>query len=61
MSINKFVCLAETIGDPKVQVILISTACRCGGTMLTHVFESVPRTLAINQPDAPTLRTAFSA
>ena len=54
-------CLAETIGDPKVQVILISTTCRCGGTMLTHVFESVPRTLAINQPDAPTLRSAFSA
>ena len=55
MSINEFVCLAETIGDPKVQVIWISTTCRCGGTLLTQVFESVPATLSVHQPDAPTL------
>ena len=54
MPISDFVSLADNIGDPTVPVIWISNTGRCGGTMLTQMFESVPGTLAIDQPDAPT-------
>ena len=54
MSISEFVHLADKIGDPNVPVIWMSNTGRCGGTMLTQMFESVPGTLAIDQPDAPT-------
>ena len=54
MPISDFVSLADKIGDPTVPVIWISNTGRCGGTMLTQIFESVPGTLAIDQPDAPT-------
>ena len=53
MSITDFVSLAGRIGDPKVPVIWISNTGRCGGTMLSQVFESVPGTLLIQEPDPP--------
>ena len=54
MTIRDFVNLAEKIGDPTVPVIWISNTGRCGGTLLCQVFESVPGTLAIQEPDPPT-------
>ena len=54
MPITDFVSLADRIGDPKVPVIWMSSTGRCGGTMLSQVFESVPGTQAIHQPDTPT-------
>lgn len=51
MAIGDFVRLAERIGDPAVPVIWMSNTGRCGGTMLTQVFESVPGTLMIHEPD----------
>ena len=51
MTVRDFVSLAEKVGDPKVPVIWMSNTGRCGGTMLCQVFESVPGTLAIHEPD----------
>ena len=53
ISIRDFVRLAEKIGDPKVPVIWVSNTGRCGGKMLCQMFESVPGTLTIHEPDAP--------
>ena len=53
MTISDFVRLAEKIGDPKVHVIWMSNTGRCGGTMVCQVFESVPGSLAIHEPDPP--------
>ena len=53
MSVTDFVSLAERIGDPTVPVIWTSKTGRCGGTLLCRVFEYVPGTLVIQQPDPP--------
>ena len=52
--IKDFVTLADKIGDPTASVIWISNTGRCGGTMLCQVFETLPGTLVINEPDTPT-------
>ena len=49
MPISDFVSLADKIGDTTVPVICISNTGRCGGTMLTQMFECVPGTLAIDK------------
>ena len=54
ISIKDFVSLADKIGDPTVPVLWISNTGRCGGTMLCQVFETLPGTLVINEPDTPT-------
>ena len=54
MSISDFVSLADKIGDPTVPIMWMSNTGRCGGSILTQMVESVPGTLAINQPDSPT-------
>ena len=54
ISIRDFVSLADKIGDPTVPVIWMSNTGRCGGTMLCQVFETVPGTLVIHEPDSPT-------
>ena len=51
--ITELSSLAENIGDPTVPVIWISNTGRCGGTMLSQVFETVPGTLVIQEPDPP--------
>ena len=53
MSIKNFMTLAEYIGDPAVPIIWMSTTGRCGGTMLSQVFESLPGTLVIHEPYSP--------
>ena len=42
------------VGDPQVPVIWLSNTGRSRGTMLCQVFESVPGTLAIMEPDPST-------
>ena len=54
LTIRDFLCLAEKVVDPTVPVIWVSNTGCCGGTMLTQVFESVPGTLVIHEPDPPT-------
>ena len=53
MSIKEFFTLSNQIGDPKVPVTWVSNTGRCGGTMLCQMFESVPGTLVINEPNPP--------
>ena len=53
MTIKDFVSLAEKIGDPNIPVIWMSSTGRCGGTMVCQMFETVPGTIAIHEPDPP--------
>ena len=53
MPITDFVSLAETIGDPKIPVVWMSSTGRCGGTMTCQLFETVPGAMAIHEPDSP--------
>ena len=54
MCIIDFLSLADKIGNPRFPVVWISNTGRCGGTMLSQMFESVPGTLVIHEPDPPT-------
>ena len=54
MSIEDFVNLAGKLGDPTLLVVWISNTGRCGGTMLSQLFETVSGTLVIHEPDPPT-------
>ena len=54
MSVGDFVKLAEKLGDPTVSVVWIANTGRCGGTMLAQLFETIPGTLVIHEPDPPT-------
>ena len=53
MSIKDFVSLAEKIGDPRASVMWMSNTGRCGGTMLSQIFETVPETQVIHEPSPP--------
>ena len=53
MPIKDFVSLAEKIGDPTIPVVWMSSTGRCGGTMVCQMFETVPGTIAIHEPDPP--------
>ena len=52
MSIHTFHTLADKIGDPQVPVIWVSNTVRCGSSMLCQVFESLPGTCVMSEPDA---------
>ena len=53
MSVHTFHILADSIGDPTVSVISLSNIGRCGSTMLCQVFQKVPGTLVLSEPDVP--------
>ena len=53
MTIRDFVSLAANIGDPTMPVLWISNTGRCGGTVVSQMFESVPGALVIHEPDPP--------
>ena len=42
--------LAREIGDPKYQVVLLSNTGRCGSTLVTQCFETLPGTRTISEP-----------
>ncbi|XP_052240857.1 uncharacterized protein LOC127851257 isoform X1 [Dreissena polymorpha] len=46
--------LATDLGDPRVPVMLISSTGRCGATLMTRMFEKVPGTRIIQEPDCLT-------
>jgi len=46
--------LAQDLGDPRFPVILISSTGRCGGSLMARMFEKVPGTRIIQEPDALT-------
>ena len=53
MSISTFCSIAKTIGDPRVPVVWITSTGRCGSTILSQVFEAIPGTLTLAEPEAP--------
>ncbi|XP_046570973.1 uncharacterized protein LOC124279214 [Haliotis rubra] len=50
--VEAFHRLADETGDPQVPVIWLSSTGRCGSTLLSQVFEKVPGTIAIGEPEA---------
>ena len=53
MSIATFCQLANKIGDPSIPVVWITSTGRCGSTILSQVFEAIPGTLTLAEPEAP--------
>ena len=53
MPIETFYKLASKIGDPRIPVVWISSTGRCGSTILSQVFEAIPGTLVLAEPQAP--------
>ena len=51
MPIESFLRLAEEIGDPKGKLVILSNTGRCGSTLLTQLFEELPSTVAISEPE----------
>ena len=51
MPIESFLRLAEEIGDPKGKLVILSNTGRCGSTLLTQLFEELPNTVAISEPE----------
>ncbi|XP_071095303.1 uncharacterized protein [Haliotis cracherodii] len=52
--------LADETGDPQLPVIWVSSTGRCGSTLLSQVFEKVPGTIALGEPDALTYITLLN-
>ncbi len=51
MPIESFLKLADDIGDPKAKLVILSNTGRCGSTLLTQLFEDLPNTVAISEPE----------
>ncbi|KAL4222586.1 hypothetical protein ACF0H5_018627 [Mactra antiquata] len=54
MPLGVFHKIAQDLGDPRVPVVLISSTGRCGATLLSRMFEQVPGTKIIQEPDCLT-------
>ena len=53
MPLKTLHALAEKLGDPAVPVVWMTSTGRCGSTILCQMFENIPGTLALAEPDAP--------
>ena len=51
LPIESFLRLAEEIGDPVGKLVILSNTGRCGSTLLTQLFEELPHTVAISEPE----------
>lgn len=51
MPIESFLKLADQVGDPKAKLVILSNTGRCGSTLLTQLFEELPHTVAISEPE----------
>ncbi len=52
LPIASFHRLADELGDPKVPVIAAAMTARCGSTLLVQLFNKVPNTRAMSEPNA---------
>jgi hypothetical protein len=50
LPIAAFHRLADRLGDPKGRLIFLTNTARCGSTMLTQMFETTGRVVAISEP-----------
>ena len=39
------------MGDPKGKLVILSNTGRCGSTLLTKLFEELPNTVSISEPE----------
>ena len=53
MPTYSFHSLAQKIVTPDIPVVWVSQTGRCGSTLLCQILESIPGTLLISEPDAP--------
>ena len=51
MPLESFLQLAEEVGDPKGKLVILSNTGRCGSTLLTKLFEELPNTVSISEPE----------
>lgn len=51
MPLESFLRLADEVGDPKAKLVILSNTGRCGSTLLTQLFEDLPQTVAISEPE----------
>ena len=51
MPLESFLRLADQVGDPKGKLVILSNTGRCGSTLLTQLFEALPHTVAISEPE----------
>lgn len=54
MPLGVFHKIATDLGDPRIPVALISSTGRCGATLMSRMFERVPGTRVIQEPDCLT-------
>ncbi len=52
LPISSFHRLADQLGDPKVPVTAAAMTLRCGSTLLVQLFNKVPKTRAMSEPNA---------
>ena len=48
---ESFLRLADELGDPMGKIVILSNTGRCGSTLLTQLFEQLPKTVAISEPE----------
>ena len=53
MPLKTLHALAEKLGDPTLPVVWMTSTGRCGSTILCQMFENIPGTMALAEPDAP--------
>lgn len=51
MPIESFLTLADQVGDPVGKLVILSNTGRCGSTLLTQVFEDLPHTVTLSEPE----------
>ena len=51
MPIESFLALAQQVGDPKGKLVILSNTGRCGSTLLTQLFDELPHTVSISEPE----------
>ena len=51
MPLESFLQLADEIGDPKGKLVILSNTGRCGSTLLAKLFEDLPNTVSISEPE----------
>ena len=61
MPLDVFMEMSEKIDFPSCPVINIANHTRCGGTLMSRVFQSIPRALVLSEPQALSCVAIFSA
>lgn len=51
MPLQSFLKLSEHVGDPLAKLVILSNTGRCGSTLLTQLYEELPNTVAISEPE----------